>query len=122
MSLPAPACIHTISEIEQKTFEQLENKSLKVTGRLLEYEVTLSRAKLVDGQNKSSILVDTTLIEPFDVLPGNLCQVIGEVNTVSELHQPLLRARIIRSVDNLDLILYEKAIKIQQEFLGDLKE
>jgi len=120
--LPSSGIIHTVNQIEQKTFELLEGKSLKVTGKLLEHNPYLSRVKLVDSCSTSVIILDTSLVEPFDVQPGSLCQVIGEVDSVTDLGQPLLKIRIIRGVDDLDLVMYERAIRIQQEFLEDLRQ
>ena len=63
------------------------------------------------------MIIDTRLIEPLEGIQGNLCQVIGEVENGKISNEFVLKARVFRRVDDLDLVLYEKALMKQREFL-----
>ena len=77
----------------------------------------------MDPKTQAFVVIDTTLVEPFDAKIGSLFQFIGEIkghgkeeeNTaVSQLQ---VQARIVRCCDGLDLLMYEHALKTQREYL-----
>ena len=61
--------------------------------------------------------MSTSLIEPFCAKLGSLFQFIGEVDCVSERHDLKLIARVVRCVDGIDLVMYEKALTVQRQYL-----
>ncbi|XP_041373570.1 CST complex subunit TEN1-like [Gigantopelta aegis] len=95
----------------------LEGKSIRVTGRLQTHNVHDSTVMVTDPKSTKSLIVDTSLIEPFCAKLGSLFQFIGEVDCLSEDCDMKLTARVVRCVDGLDLVMYEKALAVQRQYL-----
>lgn len=109
-----PTFIEEIDQCEDKM--SLHGRSVCITGRLTEHQVSDCVAKLMDLQNKSVVCIDTSLIEPFDARFGSLFQMIGEIGCGKE-NNIVLKARVVRCVDGLDMSLYRKAIECQRMYL-----
>lgn len=109
-----PTFIDEISNCVNK--KTLLGHSVNVIGRLTVHEVSNCLAKLADPQSKSELCVDTSLIEPFDARFGSLFNMIGELEDGNQ-NEIVLRARVVRCVDGLDLSLYRKAIESQRRYL-----
>lgn len=99
-----------------KNISKLLGKSVCVTGRLSEHEVSSCMAKLLDPQNKADMSIDTSLIEPFEARSGSLFQMIGELERGKQ-GDVVLKARVVRCVDGLDMALYRKAVECQRTYL-----
>ncbi|KAK7477513.1 hypothetical protein BaRGS_00031198 [Batillaria attramentaria] len=94
-------------------------RSISVTGRLDEHDVETCQATLVDPKTQKQLQVDTSLVEPFPAKVGSLFQLIGEVmdNRDKDGAGLVLQARVVRCVDGLDLVMYERALSSQREFM-----
>ncbi|XP_045159578.2 CST complex subunit TEN1-like [Mercenaria mercenaria] len=109
-----PTFIDEVSQCNDKS--ALHGQSVCVTGRLTLHEFSACLAKLTDPQSKSEICIDTSLIEPFQARFGSQFQMIGELEPGSQ-HDIVLKARVVRCVDGLDMSLYRKAIECQRMYL-----
>lgn len=71
----------------------------------------------------AQLLVDTTLVAAeLAFAVDSLYQVIGELQPPQQGQQgggpPVLRARVARCVDGMDVGLYEQAVRLRRNFLG----
>lgn len=102
--------------VEQMKTVDLDGQAVCVTGRLKEHDVINCLAKLTDPQTKADLHVNTVLIEPFDARFGSLFQMIGELENRGS-NSVVLKARVVRCVDGIDMILYRKALEYQRNYL-----
>ncbi|XP_024538129.1 uncharacterized protein LOC112348939 [Selaginella moellendorffii] len=86
-------------------------KSLRVMGTLESFDVESGVAHI--RHEGASLAVDTTLLRDIHLRPGSLYQFIGELLLQSGM---MLRARVARNVDGLDVKLYEKALRLRRIF------
>lgn len=84
--------------------------------RLIHHNCKTGQATLCDPQTNSSVFIDTTLTEPLESVVGSLFQVIGEVEQLENCGA-IIKAKIMRCVDGLDLLLYSRALEIQQQYM-----
>ncbi|KAI8918301.1 telomere-capping, CST complex subunit-domain-containing protein [Powellomyces hirtus] len=114
-----------ISEIINSNPGPIEPKSVRVLGILVAFDSTHTLA-LIEHAG-AHLIVDAALLGPFHHRLKSLLQFIGEVergwkppkDLPFELPpgpQVLLRARIVRNVDGLDLPLYDQALEIRRKF------
>lgn len=108
-----PTFIEEINECSDPG--KLIGQSVSVVGRLTMHEVSECTAKLADPSTKSDMLINTTLIEPFEARVGSLFHLIGEIESSND-DRVVLKARVVRCVDGLDLALYKKAIEGQRKY------
>lgn len=113
--------------LEDNKHGDVDGNSVCVIGRLNEHEVDICQAKLSDPQSKKDLYVNTSLIEPFGARFGSLFQMIGELETsiIKGDNDVVLKARVVRCVDGMDMTLYRKAVDCQRMYLqkrGDLSD
>lgn len=109
-----------IDEIIEDTKQMdMGGNSVCVTGRLTEHDVDSCQAQLTDPQTKKDLYVDTAFIEPFEARFGSLFQMIGELENKSDKGNNIvvLKARVVRCVDGMDIALYRKAVEYQRTYL-----
>ncbi|RKO93863.1 telomere-capping, CST complex subunit-domain-containing protein [Blyttiomyces helicus] len=119
--------ILNIAEILSQDTARLAS-TVRVLGKLISYDVPTNIAVIEHGGER--LLVDVTLLGDFPHRLKSLLQFIGEL----EDHAPhagggsvVLRARIVRNVDGLDLKLFEQSLLIRRRFedertrLGSMK-
>ncbi len=70
----------------------------------------------VEHRHNQCLLLDTRFIEPFRARPGSIFQFIGELDSASSDDHPVLRARVVRCVDGMDVAMYNKALDAQRKF------
>ncbi|KAJ1776214.1 hypothetical protein LPJ54_003220 [Coemansia sp. RSA 1824] len=102
-------------------------KTVRVTGTLHAYSPVTDRAELVDGQYL--LIVDTQLLGVQQYHVGQTYQLIGEIDSVMDQvpeslfddakfsQQIVLRARVGKSVDGLDMAVYKKSVHAVRKFL-----
>ncbi|XP_052774675.1 uncharacterized protein LOC128213164 [Mya arenaria] len=122
----APTFIEEILEESMNT--DLEGHSVCVIGRLSDHDVDSCSARVTDPLSKQDLVVDTSLIEPFGARYGSLFQFIGELVTgeqdgssgvtLNGGSSVVLKARVVRCVDGIDMTMYRKAIMLQRDFLN----
>lgn len=83
---------------------------------MLQHDCINRQATLCDPQTSASVCVDTSLAEPLEGSVGSLFQVIGEVEREDGGDTPIVRARIMRCVDGMDLLMYNRALRNQQKY------
>ena len=85
--------------------------------RLQTHDFEQCHAVITDPLCANSVTIDTRLIEPFEARIGVIFQFIGEMHQQSTSGKMLLQARVVRCVEGLDWLLYERAIDIQRHYL-----
>lgn len=121
--LPESGVIYTVKELSEKCQDPgvMQGESVRVNGRLVEHKVGEKLAKILDRNKDFCLWINTELIEPIIYPMGAAIQFVGEIEWRENLDPllPLLKARTVRCVDNLDLILYEKALAIQRNYFQE---
>lgn len=83
---------------------------------MLQHDCINRQATLCDPQTSASVCVDTSLAEPLEGSVGSLFQVIGEVEREDGGDTAIVRARVMRCVDGMDLLMYNRALRNQQKY------
>lgn len=92
--------------------------SVRVLGTVQHIDLAAARLTI---EHKSAVLdVDTSALGGHAYQQGQLLQFIGEMS-VCEQAVPLLRARIVRSMEGLDLELYDRSLKAKREFEREME-
>ncbi|KNC97385.1 uncharacterized protein SPPG_07312, partial [Spizellomyces punctatus DAOM BR117] len=116
-----------IVHIEEIQAQSMSGSSVRVIGTLLTYDTNTSLAVIEHA--RSQLVVDLSLLGPFSNRTKSLLQFIGEVETwqpppnlpfsclpSASRNYLILRARIARNVDGLDLSMYDQALQIRRKF------
>eukprot|EP01134_Creolimax_fragrantissima_P004467 CFRG4467T1 len=110
-----------IQEIRQLK-KGIDSLSVRTIGKVVEVNIQ-SDWVLID-HNSWELRVDTSLLEPLPFRNNSLFQFIGELQLLKEpTHTPtddgcvVLKARIGRCVDGLDLGLYCEALMTRRKYL-----
>ncbi|KAJ1980669.1 hypothetical protein H4R35_001038 [Dimargaris xerosporica] len=120
---PLHGVIALVGEIASSPSEWI-GRSVRVVGILKHYDASTDLAIIEQG---GRMAVDTRLLGPFAYPLQSAVMFIGEVEAAQHeqshpelqsltLPLPILRARIARCVDGLDLHLYKSAIQIKRTF------
>ncbi|KAJ2082651.1 hypothetical protein H4R24_001400 [Coemansia sp. RSA 988] len=119
-----------IDELVQNP-KEYANKTVRVTGILHAYDPSVDRAELVDGLNL--LIIDTQLLGVQKYHLGQTYQLIGAISDVHNAQVPppinlfeeaqysldiVLRARVVREVDGLDMTIYRKTIYAMRQALN----
>ncbi|CAM0136432.1 hypothetical protein VKS41_006752 [Umbelopsis sp. WA50703] len=91
-----------------------DGTSVRATGILMGYNPDENRA--IIEHKGCSLDVATDLLDTFAYNTKDLLQCIGELEYSHDSNRLLLRARVSRKVDGLDLDLYEKAMMIHRKY------
>ena len=113
--------IHALPELCRNA-SSLHDHSVRVTGSLESYDPVAARARV--GADGESLWVDVSKVSGADPhRVGSLYQYIGELDAAvgggpdPTEPKPVLRARVARCVDGLDLLVYHKALETRNKFL-----
>ena len=87
--------------------------------RLVSHNYRFCLATVADIRSQHFLDIDTRLVEPFEGSSGSLFQFIGEMDCLAENTDKLLKARVVRCVDGLDVMLYNQALQHQNEYLNN---
>ncbi|KAI3440477.1 uncharacterized protein J3R85_003552 [Psidium guajava] len=90
-----------------------DGASLRVLGKLQEYSVETAVAVIVDGD--ASLKIDTQHLRDLSFRAGSIYQFIGELRIQPD-NEAVLRARVGRNVDGLDLNLYHQSLQLVRQF------
>ncbi|WOH15876.1 hypothetical protein DCAR_0935422 [Daucus carota subsp. sativus] len=105
----------TLEELTSASQHFKEGASLRVTGKLQDYNVETAIAIINDGA--ATLKVDTQHLK-INFRMSSIYQFIGELHFDSP-DEVVLKARVGRNVDGIDLNLYHQSIKLLQEFQSD---
>lgn len=102
----------TLEELRPSSPHFQNGTSIRVIGKLLEYTVETAIAVVADGN--ATLKIDTQLVK-LNYRLGSIYQFIGELLLESD-NEPLLKARVGRNVDGIDLNLYRQSVQLLKEF------
>ncbi|CAH1796751.1 unnamed protein product [Owenia fusiformis] len=124
MSLPPTGSLMNINETNRTVEDpSIERKSVRIYGILQDHDFRACMAILKDPKTEEKLQLDTQSVEPFSARVGTFVQVIGEIETTTDDQRvtnggvAMLRCRVLRSMDGVDIHMYNKALKVQTEFL-----
>ncbi|CAH9061520.1 unnamed protein product [Cuscuta epithymum] len=92
-----------------------QGASLRVTGKLQDYDVQTACAVVVDGN--ASLKIDTQHLN-VNIRPGSIYQFIGELH-IDPSNEAILKARVGRNVDGMDLNLYNQSLQLLRNFMDE---
>ncbi|DAZ92585.1 TPA: hypothetical protein N0F65_012815 [Lagenidium giganteum] len=95
---------------------RLQNRCVRITGRLEQYDATRELAKV--AFQGASMAVETRLLANthVELRIGSMYQFLGDTRV--QAGSVCLSARVVRNVDNLDIDLYLQALELRRKFLA----
>ncbi|GFQ05724.1 hypothetical protein PHJA_002716500 [Phtheirospermum japonicum] len=105
----------TLQELNPSSPEFKQGASFRVTGMLQDYNLETAIAVIVD--EGASLKVDTQHLK-LNIRSGSIYQFIGELH-IEPSNEAILKARVGRNVDGLDLNLYRETLKLLKEFQAE---
>ncbi|XP_027115974.1 CST complex subunit TEN1 [Coffea arabica] len=105
----------TLEELVPSSPQFTQGASLRVTGKLQEYDIETAIASIVEGN--ASLKIDTQHLK-VNLRIGSLYQFIGEL-LIDPSNQAILRARVGRNVDGMDLNLYHQSLQLLRDFQAE---
>ncbi|GAB2272514.1 hypothetical protein Dimus_007337 [Dionaea muscipula] len=114
-SLVSSGALVVLEELSPSSPHFNHGASLRVTGKLQEYVVETAEAVIADG---SATLKVCTQFLSLNFRVGSMYQFIGEL-FIQPNTEVLLKARVGRNVDGMDLNLYRQSLQLLREFQGE---
>uniref|UniRef100_A0A5B7AEV1 CST complex subunit TEN1 n=1 Tax=Davidia involucrata TaxID=16924 RepID=A0A5B7AEV1_DAVIN len=105
----------TLQELNSSSPHFKQGASLRVTGRLQDYSVEIAVAVIVD--RSATLKIDTQHLS-LNLRVGSIYQFIGELQ-IQPNNEVILKARVGRNVDGIDLNLYRQSLQLLREFQAD---
>lgn len=105
----------TLEELVPSSPHFKQEASLRVTGKLQEYDIETAIASIVEGN--ASLKIDTQHLK-VNLRIGSLYQFIGEL-LIGPSNEAILRARVGRNVDGMDLNLYHQSLQLLRNFQAE---
>ncbi|PKU73327.1 CST complex subunit TEN1 [Dendrobium catenatum] len=116
-SIIKPGLLVALQELQPSSPFFKEGQSIRVTGKLQSYSVESAIAIIVDGG--ATLLIDTQHLRDINFRINSIYQFIGEL-LIPHDGQVVLKARIGRNVDGIDLNLYHQSIRLRRKFEADI--
>ena len=88
---------------------------VRINGKILNFDVSMNILMFQSGS--TSFPVDTTLLGPFPHNKGELHQIVGRVIQMED-GRIAVRATILKNVADLDMKLFDLALKKRRELIG----
>ncbi|PIN08408.1 hypothetical protein CDL12_19009 [Handroanthus impetiginosus] len=114
-SVISAGALVTLQELNPSSPNFKQGASLRVTGKLQEYTLETAVAVIVDGG--ASLKVDTQLLK-INLRAGSIYQFIGELH-IEPSNEAILKARVGRNVDGLDINLYHQSLLLLRKFQAE---
>ncbi|KAI3469338.1 hypothetical protein Pfo_026001 [Paulownia fortunei] len=105
----------TLQELNPSSPNFKQGASFRVTGKLQEYNLETAVAVIVDGG--ASLKVDTQHLK-LNLRSGSIYQFIGELH-IEPSNEAILKARVGRNVDGLDINLYHQSLELLRVFQAE---
>ncbi|KAL3505681.1 hypothetical protein ACH5RR_031063 [Cinchona calisaya] len=105
----------TLKELNPSSPHFKQEASLRVTGKLQEYDLETAIASISEGN--ASLKIDTQHLK-VNLRIGSLYQFIGEL-LIDTNNEAILRARVGRNVDGMDLNLYHQSLQLLRDFQAE---
>ncbi|KAI9910714.1 hypothetical protein PsorP6_010870 [Peronosclerospora sorghi] len=115
-----PGCCEICQIAEIFADPQLQNRSVRITGRLDAYDAQEKLAKVSFQGVSMTIETQGLALEHLRLELGSMYQFLGETYTSEKGRQPEVRlvARVARNVDSLDIGLFLEALAMRRQFLA----
>lgn len=110
-----------VERIEIRTRPDQVGSSVRVIGRLVEFDAATACALIERGGERLRIDVREMPDARFQL--GSMLQFIGEAKRSGDdaPDDVYVRARVVRNADNVDMAAYEKAVQLTREFVEQLE-
>ncbi|XP_059647426.1 CST complex subunit TEN1 [Cornus florida] len=105
----------TLQELNSSSPHFKQGASLRVTGKLQDYSIETAIAVIVD--ESANLKIDTQHLS-LNLRVGSIYQFIGEL-LIQPNNETILKARVGRNVDGMDLNLYRQSLRLLREFQAD---
>ncbi|CAK9153593.1 unnamed protein product [Ilex paraguariensis] len=105
----------SLEELSSSSPHFKQGASLRVTGKLQEYTVETAIAVIVDGNVR--LKIDTQHMK-LNFRVGSTYQFIGEL-LFEPSDEAILKARVGRNVDGIDLNLYKQSLQLLRVFQAE---
>ncbi|MCD7472280.1 hypothetical protein HAX54_013317 [Datura stramonium] len=112
MATIASGALVNLEELVQSSPHFKHGISLRVIGKLQDYDVETAVAVIVD--RNASLKVDTQHLN-INLRIGSIFQFIGELLLEPD-HEAILKARVGRNIDGMDLNLYRQSLQLLRDF------
>ncbi|XP_050223617.1 CST complex subunit TEN1 [Mercurialis annua] len=93
-----------------------QGSSIRVTGKLQEYNVETAIAIIADGN--AILKIDTQHLRDLSFRIDSAYQFIGEL-LIQPDNEAILQARVGRNVDGIDLNLYKQSLQLLRRFQAE---
>eukprot|EP00455_Lapot_gusevi_P001666 TRINITY_DN10638_c0_g1_i1.p1 TRINITY_DN10638_c0_g1~~TRINITY_DN10638_c0_g1_i1.p1 ORF type:complete len:116 (+),score=13.39 TRINITY_DN10638_c0_g1_i1:57-404(+) len=101
--------------ISELNVNEHDGASVRIFGKLVEHDI--GTCSLIIEHNNAQLQVNTELLDAsIGLRVGSLYQFIGEIST--QHNEMVLKPRIVRNIDGMDLKLYDQALKIMRQHLA----
>ncbi|XP_057475424.1 CST complex subunit TEN1-like [Actinidia eriantha] len=114
-SVISAGALVTLQELNSASPHFKQGASLRVTGKLQEYSFENAVALIIDGN--AMLKIDTQHLN-INLRVESIYQFIGEL-LIEPNNEAILKARVGRNVDGIDLNLYHQSLKLLREFISD---
>lgn len=115
MSAISSGALVTLQELDSGSPHFKQGASLRVTGKLQEFNLESAIAIIIDGG--ATLKIDTQHLS-LNFRVGSIYQFIGELRIQPD-NEGVLKARVGRNVDGMDLNLYHQSLQLLREFQAD---
>ncbi|XAR57042.1 hypothetical protein NMG60_11025044 [Bertholletia excelsa] len=112
ISAGALVTLQELTDSSSPHFKQ--GASLRVTGKLQEYSVETAVGVIIDGN--ATLKIDIQHLN-INLRVGSIYQFIGEL-LIQPNNEAILKARVGRNVDGIDLNLYHQSLMLLREFIS----
>ncbi|XP_077462151.1 CST complex subunit TEN1 [Stigmatopora argus] len=124
--LPGAAVYYFLWELKYGALQ--DGASVRTFGRLAHYDLEKSQASLTcqHASKEHSVIINTSLVEPFNPMIGTQYVVLGEIETANGKKTTSVSAvdirvcaRVLNCVEGVNVGLLEKAINEQRRFFTE---
>ncbi|XP_065851987.1 CST complex subunit TEN1 [Euphorbia lathyris] len=106
----------TLQDLRPSSMFFKHGASLRVIGKLQEYNVETAIAIIADGN--AILKVEAQHLRNLTFRIGSVYQFIGEL-VIKPENEAVLEARVGRNVDGIDLKLYHQTLQLLRQFQAD---
>ncbi|OWZ19645.1 hypothetical protein PHMEG_0006074 [Phytophthora megakarya] len=115
-----PGCCEICQIAEVLADPQLQNRSVRVTGKLETYDAQRKEATISFQDASMTVETQRMALENLRLQLGSMYQFLGETyaTTKGDKTEVRLIARVARNVDSLDIDLFLEALAMRRQFLA----
>ncbi|KAG2787440.1 hypothetical protein JG687_00008044 [Phytophthora cactorum] len=115
-----PGCCEICQIAEVLADPQLQNRSVRVTGRLEAYDAQRKVARISFQDVSMTVETQRLALENLRMQLGSMYQFLGETYASNQGGQTEARlvARVARNVDSLDIDLFLETLAMRRQFLA----